>query len=41
VGTNGLYAAAPGWDFTSGLGSFDVSAINALLNPPKTTTKTK
>jgi subtilase family serine protease len=35
VGTNGLYAAAPGWDFTTGLGSFDVSASNALLNPPK------
>jgi pseudomonalisin len=35
VGTNGLYSAAPGWDFTTGLGSFDVSAINALLNPPK------
>jgi pseudomonalisin len=35
AGTNGLYSAAPGWDFTTGLGSFDVSAINALLNPPK------
>ncbi len=40
VGTNGLYSALPGWDFTTGLGSFNVSAINALLNPPKTT-KTK
>ncbi len=36
VGTNGLYVAAPGWDFTTGLGSFDVSAMNVLLNPPKT-----
>ncbi|MGA7930371.1 MAG: S53 family peptidase [Candidatus Sulfotelmatobacter sp.] len=36
VGNNGLYSAGPGWDFTTGLGSFDVSAINALLNPPKT-----
>jgi pseudomonalisin len=35
VGSNGLYSAAPGWDFTTGLGSFDVSAINSLLNPPK------
>jgi pseudomonalisin len=36
LGTNGLYSAAPGWDFTTGLGSFNVSAINNLLNPPKT-----
>ncbi len=35
VGNNGLYSAVPGWDYTTGLGTFDVSAMNALLNPPK------
>jgi pseudomonalisin len=31
VGNNGFYFAAPGWDYTTGLGSFDISAINAAI----------
>jgi PKD repeat protein len=31
VGTNGIFPATPGWDFTTGLGSFDVSAVSALI----------
>lgn len=31
AGNNGLYFATPGWDFTTGLGSFDVTAINAAI----------
>jgi len=31
VGSNGAYAATPGWDYTTGLGSFDISAVNKLL----------
>jgi len=31
VGNNGLYNATPGWDYTTGLGSFDVSLINKLI----------
>jgi len=31
VGNNGLYFATPGWDYTTGLGSFDVTAINTLI----------
>jgi pseudomonalisin len=34
VGANGLYFALPGYDLTTGLGSFDVSAFNAALPPP-------
>ncbi len=34
VGGNGLYTALPGYDLTTGLGSFDVSAFNAALPPP-------
>ena len=34
VGTNGLYTALPGYDLTTGLGSFDISAFNATLPPP-------
>jgi len=34
VGTNGLYDALPGYDLTTGLGSFDISAFNATLPPP-------
>jgi pseudomonalisin len=31
TGTNGAYAAAPGWDYTTGLGSVDVQAlVNAI-----------
>jgi pseudomonalisin len=31
VGVNGAYAAAPGWDYTTGLGSFDLNALNTAL----------
>ncbi|MGH8861933.1 MAG: S53 family peptidase [Jatrophihabitantaceae bacterium] len=31
VGGNGAYAATPGWDYTTGLGSFDVDALSAAL----------
>jgi pseudomonalisin len=31
VGTNGLYPATPGWDFTTGIGSFDLTALNQQL----------
>ena len=30
VGSNGLYQATSGWDFTTGLGSFNISAVTAL-----------
>lgn len=33
VGCNGLYCATPGWDYTTGLGTFDVGEINSLLTP--------
>jgi PKD repeat protein len=31
LGTNGIYAATQGWDFTTGLGSFDIAAVSALV----------
>lgn len=31
LGTNGLFPATPGWDFTTGLGSFDIAAVSALV----------
>ena len=31
LGSNGAYAAAPGWDFVTGLGSYDVSKTAAAL----------
>jgi pseudomonalisin len=31
LGTNGIYAATPGWDFTTGLGSFDIAAVSSLV----------
>lgn len=30
-GTNGLYSAAPGYDYTTGLGSFDISVLNGQI----------
>lgn len=33
LGDNFLYPALPGWDFTTGLGSFDISLVNAGLPP--------
>jgi subtilase family serine protease len=31
LGANGTYAATPGWDYTTGLGSWDVQALSAAL----------
>jgi len=31
VGTNAGYAATPGWDYTTGMGSFDITQVNDLL----------
>ncbi|MBV8497240.1 MAG: hypothetical protein JO361_10700, partial [Gammaproteobacteria bacterium] len=31
VGSNGLYSATTGWDFTTGLGSFDIAAVSGLI----------
>jgi subtilase family serine protease len=31
IGTNGLWVATPGWDYTTGFGSFDITAVNAAL----------
>jgi subtilase family serine protease len=30
-GSNGLYTAAPGYDYTTGLGSFDISVMNGEI----------
>lgn len=35
LGTNGLFDALPGYDLTTGVGSFDISAFNKALPPPK------
>jgi subtilase family serine protease len=32
LGANGLYVATPGWDYTTGLGTPDVSLLNALIH---------
>lgn len=34
VGTNGLYAAKPGYDYTTGVGSVQAAAMAASLRPP-------
>ena len=31
AGANGAYTAAPGYDYTTGLGTFDISALNATI----------
>jgi len=31
IGTNGLYTALPGYDFTTGIGSFDTALLSAAL----------
>lgn len=31
AGSNGLYAAAPGYDYTTGLGSFDIAVMNSQI----------
>jgi PKD repeat protein len=31
LGTNGGYVATPGWDYTTGFGTFDVAAVNKAL----------
>ncbi|MGH9704610.1 MAG: S53 family peptidase [Candidatus Acidiferrales bacterium] len=33
VGTNGIYPATPGYDYTTGLGTFDISKFNLALPP--------
>jgi hypothetical protein len=32
AGANGLYRATPGWDYTTGLGTPDVSLLNSLIH---------
>jgi pseudomonalisin len=32
IGSNGAYPATPGWDYTTGLGSWDVAALSAALH---------
>ncbi|KAA6465289.1 PKD domain-containing protein [Acidobacteria bacterium AB60] len=32
LGGNGEYAAGPGWDYTTGYGSFDIAFVDAALN---------
>jgi pseudomonalisin len=31
LGTNGLWAATPGWDYTTGLGTFDIAQMNGII----------
>ena len=31
LGGNGFYTALPGWDFTTGLGSFDIFVVNLKI----------
>jgi pseudomonalisin len=31
AGTNGTWVATPGWDYTTGLGTFDVAVMNGLI----------
>jgi len=35
LGGNGLYSALPGYDLTTGLGSFDISKLNTSIPSPK------
>jgi PKD repeat protein len=32
LGSNGEYSAGPGWDYTTGYGSFDIAFVDAALN---------
>ena len=32
LGSNGQYSATPGWDYTTGYGSFDIAFVDAALN---------
>lgn len=32
LGSNGEYSASPGWDYTTGYGSFDIAFVDAALN---------
>jgi len=32
LGSNGEYSAAPGWDYTTGYGSFDIAFVDTALN---------
>jgi subtilase family serine protease len=35
LGGNGLYTALPGYDLTTGLGTFDISKLNGAIHSPK------
>ena len=35
VGGNGLYTALPGYDLTTGLGTFDIAKLNGAIHSPK------
>jgi len=35
LGGNGLYTALPGYDLTTGLGTFDISKLNGAIQSPK------
>ena len=37
-GSNGAYSAAPGWDYTTGFGSFDVAGATAFTQIPSVAT---
>jgi hypothetical protein len=32
VGINGAYSATPGWDYTTGLGSWDVTPLSRAVH---------
>jgi hypothetical protein len=32
LGGNGLYSALPGYDLTTGLGTFDISKLNSSIH---------
>lgn len=33
LGDNVIYPATPGWDYTTGLGTFDIARMNAVIKP--------
>ncbi|HEY4771620.1 MAG TPA: protease pro-enzyme activation domain-containing protein [Steroidobacteraceae bacterium] len=40
VGSNGAYAATAGWDFTTGLGSFNVAQVTSMIGQSSSTAAT-
>ncbi len=36
VGSNGVYSATAGWDFTTGLGSFDIAGVSSIIGQTST-----